>query len=123
MPLVGENRILAYFGLKYLNREPSKGLLSIIKICGLDKHSITIDDIVFKIGPRINAAGRMRMDENDENASPSGGHAAVELLIEGNESDRRGVRAASSTPTTRTASRSTAPSRRRRTISSSATPP
>ena len=69
-----------------LNREPSKGLLSIIKICGLDKHNITIDDIVFKIGPRINAAGRMRMDENDENASPSGGHAAVELLIEGNES-------------------------------------
>ena len=86
VPLVGENRILAYFGLKYLNREPSKGLLSIIKICGLDKHNITIDDIVFKIGPRINAAGRMRMDENDENASPSGGHAAVELLIEGNES-------------------------------------
>ena len=86
MPLVGENRILAYFGLKNLNREPSKGLLSIIKICGLDKHNITIDDIVFKIGPRINAAGRMRMDENDENASPSGGHAAVELLIEGNES-------------------------------------
>ena len=86
VPLVGENRILAHFGLKNLNREPSKGLLSIIKICGLDKHNITIDDIVFKIGPRINAAGRMRMDENDENASPSGGHAAVELLIEGNES-------------------------------------
>ena len=86
VPLTGENRILAYFGLKNLNREPSKGLLSIIKICGLDKHNITIDDIVFKIGPRINAAGRMRMDENDENASPSGGHAAVELLIEGNES-------------------------------------
>ena len=85
VPLVDENRILAYFGLKNLNREPSKGLLSIIKICGLDKHSITIDDIVFKIGPRINAAGRMRMDEHDENASPSGGHAAVELLIEGNE--------------------------------------
>ena len=70
VPLVGENRILAYFGLKNLNREPSKGLLSIIKICGLDKHNITIDDIVFKIGPRINAAGRMRMDENDENAAP-----------------------------------------------------
>ncbi len=85
VPLTGENRILAHYGLVRLNREPSKGLLSIIKICGLDKHSITIDDIVFKIGPRINAAGRMRMDENDENASPSGGHAAVELLIEGNE--------------------------------------
>ena len=76
-----------YFGLKRPQpTSPSKGLLSIIKICGLDKHNITIDDIVFKIGPRINAAGRMRMDENDENASPSGGHAAVELLIEGNES-------------------------------------
>ena len=86
VPLVGENRILAHFGLKDLNREPSKGLLSIIKICGLDKHNITIDDIVFKIGPRINAAGRMRMDENDENAAPSGGYAAVNLLIEGNES-------------------------------------
>ncbi len=85
VPLVDENRILAYYGLDYLNREPSKGLLSIIKICGLDKHKITIDDIVFKIGPRINAAGRMRMDETDENASPSGGHAAVELLTEGNE--------------------------------------
>ena len=83
VPLVGENRILAYFGLKNLNREPSKGLLSIIKICGLDKHNITIDDIVFKIGPRINAAGRMRMDENDENASPSGGHAAVEHICPG----------------------------------------
>ena len=59
VPLVGENRILAHFGLKDLNREPSKGLLSIIKICGLDKHNITIDDIVFKIGPRINAAGRL----------------------------------------------------------------
>lgn len=86
VPLVDENRILAHYGLLRLNASPSKGLLSIIKICGLDRHNITIDDIVFKIGPRINAAGRMRMDENDENASPSGGHAAVELLIEGNES-------------------------------------
>lgn len=60
VPLVGENRILAHYGLKRLNEKPGKGLLSIIKICGLDKHQITIDDIVFKIGPRINAAGRMR---------------------------------------------------------------
>ena len=73
--LVGETVSLP-ISVERLNREPSKGLLSIIKICGLDKHNITIDDIVFKIGPRINAAGRMRMDENDENASPSGGHAA-----------------------------------------------
>ena len=86
VPLVDENRILAHYGLLRLNASPSKGLLSIIKICGLDRHNITIDDIVFKIGPRINAAGRMRMDENDENAAPSGGYAAVKLLIEGNES-------------------------------------
>lgn len=85
VPLVDENRILAYYGLRKLNSQPSKGLLSIIKICGLEGHNITIDDIVFKIGPRINAAGRMRMDEDDENAAPSGGHAAVSLLIEGNE--------------------------------------
>ena len=83
VPLVGENRILAYYGLRKLNSSPSKGLLSIIKICGLENHNITVDDIVFKIGPRINAAGRMRMDEDDENAAPSGGHAAVSLLIEG----------------------------------------
>ena len=86
VPLVDENRILAHYGLLRLNASPSKGLLSIIKICGLDRHNITIDDIVLKIGPRINAAGRMRMDENDENAAPSGGYAAVNLLIEGNES-------------------------------------
>ena len=86
VPLVDENRILAHYGLLRLNASPSKGLLSIIKICGLDRRNITIDDIVFKIGPRINAAGRMRMDENDENAAPSGGYAAVNLLIEGNES-------------------------------------
>ena len=85
VPLVGENRILAYYGLKRLNSTPSEGLSSIIRICGLDNHNITIDDIVFKIGPRINAAGRMRMDENDENAAPSGGYAAVKLLVEGDE--------------------------------------
>jgi len=85
VPLTGENRILAHYGLKRLNENPGKGLLSIIKICGLEKHTITIDDIVFKIGPRINAAGRMRVDEDDENAAPSGGHAAVNLLIERNE--------------------------------------
>ena len=85
VPLVDENRVLAHYGLAKLNSSPSEGLLSIIRICGLDKHRISIDDIVFKIGPRINAAGRMRMDENDENAAPSGGYAAVELLVEGNQ--------------------------------------
>ncbi|MBE6210083.1 MAG: single-stranded-DNA-specific exonuclease RecJ [Rikenellaceae bacterium] len=83
VPLTDENRVLAHYGLQKLNSSPSEGLSSIIKICGLESHTISIDDIVFKIGPRINAAGRMRMDQNDENAAPSGGHAAVSLLIEG----------------------------------------
>ena len=83
VPLTDENRVLAHYGLQKLNASPSEGLSSIIKICGLESHTISIDDIVFKIGPRINAAGRMRMDQNDENAAPSGGHAAVSLLIEG----------------------------------------
>ncbi len=82
VPLTGENRILAYYGLKRLNEKPNKGLLSIIKICGLENHQITIDDIVFKIGPRINAAGRMAVDADDEHHVPSGGHSAVNLMIE-----------------------------------------
>ncbi len=85
VPLVGENRVLAHYGLRRLNEKPGKGLLSIIKICGLENHSITIDDIVFKIGPRINAAGRMAVDAADENAAPSGGHSAVNLLVERDE--------------------------------------
>ena len=84
VPLTGENRILAFFGLKRLNEKPNKGLMSIIKICGLEKHAITIDDVVFKIGPRINAAGRMATDAEDEKVH-SGGHAAVRLLIASTE--------------------------------------
>jgi single-stranded-DNA-specific exonuclease len=70
VPLVNENRILAYFGLKKLNENPSMGLRSIIATAGLDGKNITVDDIVFKIGPRINAAGRIES-----------GKQAVELLI------------------------------------------
>jgi single-stranded-DNA-specific exonuclease len=82
VPVTGENRILAYYGLERLNHSPNKGLHSIVRICGLDHHHITLDDIVFKIGPRINAAGRMRMGEGDEH---SGGHSAVNLMIERDE--------------------------------------
>ena len=56
VPLSDENRVLAHYGLQKLNASPSEGLSSIIKICGLENHTISIDDIVFKIGPRINAA-------------------------------------------------------------------
>ena len=68
--ITGENRILAHYGLKQLNEQPRCGLHSIIELAGLEKHHISIDDIVFKIGPRINAAGRMES-----------GRAAVDLLI------------------------------------------
>ena len=67
--VVGENRILAYYGLKQLNTNPHRGLLSMINLAGLDPTHITFDDIVFKIGPRLNAAGRMES-----------GRISVELL-------------------------------------------
>lgn len=70
VPITGENRILAYYGLKQLNQNPSLGLKGIIDICGLAGKEITISDIVFKIGPRINASGRMM-----------NGKEAVELLL------------------------------------------
>ena len=64
-----ENRILAHYGLKQLNVSPRQGLMAMIQLSGLEPGHLTIDDIVFKIGPRINAAGRMES-----------GRMAVELL-------------------------------------------
>lgn len=60
VPMIGENRIMTYYGLKRLNSSPNMGLRSIIKICGLSNREITISDVIFKIGPRINASGRMQ---------------------------------------------------------------
>ncbi len=57
--MVGENRVLAHYGLKQLNENPRKGLLAMINLSKLEPGHLTIDDIVFKIGPRLNAAGRM----------------------------------------------------------------
>ena len=71
VPVIEENRILAFHGLKQLNQNPSVGLKAIIDICGLSGREISMSDIVFKIGPRINASGRM---EN--------GKKSVDLLIE-----------------------------------------
>ena len=71
VPIMGENRILAYHGLKQLNSNPSIGMKAIIDICGLNDKDITMSDIVFKIGPRINASGRIQ-----------NGKEAVDLLTE-----------------------------------------
>ena len=71
VPVVDENRILAFHGLKLLNTNLSIGLKAIIDICGLNGRELSMSDIVFKLGPRINASGRM---EN--------GKESVDLLVE-----------------------------------------
>ncbi len=71
VPIMGENRVLTYHGLRQLNANPSVGLRAIIDVCGLSDKDITVGDIVFKIGPRINASGRIQ-----------NGKEAVELLVE-----------------------------------------
>ena len=58
VPITGENRILTYFGLKKLNQNPRAGLKALIDLCN-NRNDFTVSSIVFGIGPRINAAGRM----------------------------------------------------------------
>ena len=71
VPITGENRVLSYNGLRRMNDNPCNGLKAIIELCGLkDKKELTNSDIVFKIGPRINASGRMM-----------NGKEAVDLLV------------------------------------------
>lgn len=70
VPMTGENRVMAYMGLKRLNSNPNMGLRAIIRTCGLTNRELTINDVIFKIGPRINASGRMQS-----------GSEAVELLV------------------------------------------
>ena len=71
VPIIGENRILAYHGLRQLNTKPSTGLKAILDICGLTGRDVVMSDLIFKIGPRINASGRMQ-----------NGKESVSLLIE-----------------------------------------
>ena len=71
VPVTDENRILAFHGLKQLNQNPSIGLKAIIDICGLNDRELSMSDIIFKIGPRINASGRMEK-----------GKESVDLLVE-----------------------------------------
>lgn len=73
VPVLGENRILAYHGLRQLNANPSIGLQAIIQVCGLADKEIGMSDIIFRIGPRINASGRIQ-----------NGGETIELLIEKN---------------------------------------
>ena len=70
VPLTGENRILAFYGLRALNTAPSVGLQAIMKVAGIEGKTVTMTDLVYKFGPRINAAGRIKS-----------GAEAVRLLI------------------------------------------
>ena len=70
VPITDENRILAYYGIRQLNISPSVGVNSLIEKSGIEKGKLNIDDLVFRIGPRINACGRIKT-----------GRSAVELLI------------------------------------------
>jgi single-stranded-DNA-specific exonuclease len=70
VPLDGENRVLAHYGLKKLNEDPSPGIKILKELGGVTK-ALTISDIVFVIGPRINAAGRM-----------DDGRKAVDLFVQ-----------------------------------------
>lgn len=70
VPLVGENRVVAYFGIRQISTQPSVGLQGLLKMNGLEGQQVNISDLVYRIGPRLNACGRIKS-----------GRAAVELLI------------------------------------------
>jgi len=74
VPMTNENRILAYYGLKQMNERPSVGIQAIRQVAGITDRPISISDLIFKIGPRINACGRMYS-----------GAEAVQLLITDDE--------------------------------------
>ena len=74
VPITGENRVLAYYGLKKINSNPGIGLQTIINFAGLNGSEITISDIVFKIGPRLNASGRIEH-----------GKKSVQILVSNDE--------------------------------------
>lgn len=80
VPIMGENRILAHMGLKKLNENPCTGLRSIIRVSGMTGREFGISDIIFKLGPRINAAGRIES-----------GKDAVALLVSKDENKAYGM--------------------------------
>ena len=92
--MTGENRILAHFGLKRLNEDPRKGLLALISLSNLEPGHVGIDDIVFKIGPRINAAGRMetgRLAVELLTATDTGRATMIGERINNNNNDRKNI--------------------------------
>ena len=78
VPVTGENRILVFYGIRMLNINPAVGIKSLMNIAGIEAGKLTINDLVYKIGPRINACGRIRS-----------GRDAVRLLITDNEDEAR----------------------------------
>ena len=78
VPVTGENRVLAFYGLRALNAYPSVGLKAIMQVAGIEGKTVTINDLVYKIGPRINAAGRIQS-----------GAEAVRLLITEDEEEAK----------------------------------
>jgi len=74
VPVTGENRILAYFGVKKVNEDPSTGIRALIELSGMKKAPLHITNLVFVIAPRVNAAGRM-----------DDARKAVQLFIEKDE--------------------------------------
>jgi single-stranded-DNA-specific exonuclease len=59
VPITGENRILAYHGMKKINSKPSDGIKALLKVSNFSGPKLTISDVVFTLAPRINAAGRL----------------------------------------------------------------
>ncbi|MFP4447715.1 MAG: single-stranded-DNA-specific exonuclease RecJ [Bacteroidales bacterium] len=82
VPIIDENRILAYYGLRQLNDNPQPGLKAILDISGMNNrnHNLAIDDIVFRIGPRINATGRVESAKKSVELLLSTNHKEVERI-------------------------------------------
>jgi single-stranded-DNA-specific exonuclease len=94
VPIIGENRVLAFYGLKQINENPSTGIQTLIKLSGIQNKNITIEDIVFKIGPRINAAGRMESGRKSVDLLISEDNGLAQIMgakINDFNSDRRNV--------------------------------
>lgn len=82
VPLLGENRILARFGLEVLRKSPRPGLAALFKKLRINQRFLTEDDLAFMITPRINAASRMGSPEDAFKLLSTGNQAEAEVLAE-----------------------------------------